>query len=113
MPDFSYKATEPGGGMSSGVISATTRADAYRILRSKGLQPVSVGEDATALPQKGKTPDIGLTRLSSAQLLYFTEELVRLIPDARSYVLPDGGHFFPNVHDAEFRRVMTTFLLES
>ena len=45
--------------------------------------------------------------------LYFTEELVRLIPDARSYVLPDGGHFFPNVHDAEFRRVMTTFLLES
>jgi aminoacrylate hydrolase len=44
--------------------------------------------------------------------LYFTEELVRLIPDARSYVLPDGGHFFPNVHDAEFRRVITSFLLE-
>ena len=45
--------------------------------------------------------------------LYFTEELVRLIPDARSYVLPDGGHFFPNVHGDEFRRVMTPFLLES
>ena len=45
--------------------------------------------------------------------LYFTEELVRLIPDARSYVLPDGGHFFPNVHAGEFRRVMTSFLLES
>lgn len=45
--------------------------------------------------------------------LYFTEELVRLIPRARAYVLPDGGHFFPNVHGAEFRRVMTAFLLES
>jgi aminoacrylate hydrolase len=45
--------------------------------------------------------------------LYFTEELVRLIPNARSYVLPDGGHFFPGVHGGEFRRVMTSFLLES
>jgi aminoacrylate hydrolase len=45
--------------------------------------------------------------------LYFTEELVRLIPNARAWVLPDGGHFYPNVHGAEFRRVMTSFLLES
>ena len=44
--------------------------------------------------------------------LYFTEELVRLIPNARAYVLPDGGHFYPMVHGAEFRRVMTAFLLE-
>jgi aminoacrylate hydrolase len=45
--------------------------------------------------------------------LYYTEELARLIPDARAYILPDGGHFYPNVHGAEFRRVMTSFLLES
>jgi aminoacrylate hydrolase len=45
--------------------------------------------------------------------LYFTDELVRLIPDARAYVLPDGGHFYPHVHGAEFRRVLTSFLLES
>jgi aminoacrylate hydrolase len=45
--------------------------------------------------------------------LYFTEELVRLIPDARAYVLPDGGHFYPNVHGTEFRRIMTSFLLEA
>ena len=45
--------------------------------------------------------------------LYFTEELVRLIPNARAYVLPDGGHFFPSVHGGEFRRVITSFLLES
>ena len=31
----------------------------------------------------------------------------------RAYVLPDGGHLYPNVHGAEFRRVMTSFLLES
>jgi aminoacrylate hydrolase len=45
--------------------------------------------------------------------LYFTEELVRLIPVARAHVLADGGHAYPNVHGAEFRRVMTSFLLES
>ncbi|MFA7344549.1 MAG: type II secretion system F family protein [Terrimicrobiaceae bacterium] len=80
MPDFSYRATEPGGGVSSGVISATTRAEAYRILRNKGLQPVSVGESGQAArPQKRKADEIGLTRLSSAQLLYFTEELAELL----------------------------------
>ena len=79
MPDFSYKATDPEGGVSSGVISATTRAEAYRILRSKGLQPVSVGESGGSVAQKGKAAEIGLTRLSSAQLLYFTEELAELL----------------------------------
>ncbi len=44
-------------------------------------------------------------------VLVFT--VVRLIPGARAYVLPDGGHLYPNVHGAEFRRVMTSFLLES
>jgi aminoacrylate hydrolase len=44
---------------------------------------------------------------------YFTEELVRLIPGARAHALAEGGHFYPNVHGAEFRRVMTEFLLES
>lgn len=44
--------------------------------------------------------------------LYFTEELVRLIPDARAYVLPDGGHFFPLVHVAEYCSVLTGFLRE-
>jgi aminoacrylate hydrolase len=45
--------------------------------------------------------------------LYFTEDLVRLIPEARSYVLPDGGHFYPHVHGVEFCRVLMSFLLES
>jgi aminoacrylate hydrolase len=53
------------------------------------------------------------TRDDTVTPLYFTEELVRLIPGARAYILPDGGHLYPNVHGAEFRRVMTSFLLES
>jgi len=78
VPDFSYKATEPGGGVLSGVIPANTRADAYRILRGKGLQPVSVtGNDTPA--KKSDPGQIGVTRLSSAQLLYFTEELAELL----------------------------------
>ena len=52
------------------------------------------------------------TRDDTVTPLYFTEELVRLIPGARAYVLPDGGHLYPNVHAAEFRRVMASFLLE-
>jgi len=27
--------------------------------------------------------------------------------------LPDGGHFYPNVHGGEFRRVVTAFLLKT
>jgi len=44
---------------------------------------------------------------------YFTEELVRLIPGARAHAFADGGHFYTNVHGAAFRRVMSSFLLES
>ena len=43
---------------------------------------------------------------------YFTEELVRLIPGARAHALADGGHFYPIVHGPEFRRVLSSFLLE-
>jgi len=80
MPDFTYTATEQGGGASSGVIAAKTRAEAYRILRGKGLQPVSVADASGAAPARKAAPgEIGLTRLSSAQLLYFTEELAELL----------------------------------
>ncbi len=80
MPEFSYKATEPDGGITSGTITAATRVEAYRILRGKGLQPVSVGESGTG-PKKAATkgPEIGHAKLSLAQLLYFTEELAELL----------------------------------
>ena len=73
-----------------------------------------VAHDRHGQLQKVRAPTLAIcARDDMVTPLYFTEELVRLIPDARSYVLPDGGHFFPNVHGAEFRRVMAAFLLES
>ncbi|WIM12170.1 alpha/beta fold hydrolase [Enhydrobacter sp.] len=73
-----------------------------------------VAHDRRAELQKVRAPTLAIcARDDMVTPLYFTEELVRLIPGARAYVLPDGGHFYPSVHGAEFRRVMTSFLLES
>ena len=79
MPEFFYKATEPGGGVIDGKIVATTRAEAYRTLRERGLQPVSVGEVGGRAPVKKITDEVGLARLTTNQLLYFTEELSELL----------------------------------
>ncbi|HEU5095136.1 MAG TPA: alpha/beta fold hydrolase [Reyranella sp.] len=73
-----------------------------------------VAHDRRAGLQKVRAPTLAIcARDDMVTPLYFTEELVRLIPGARAYVLPDGGHFYPSVHGGEFRRVMTSFLLES
>lgn len=73
-----------------------------------------VAHDRRAGLQKVRAPTLAIcARDDTVTPLYFTEELVRLIPGARAYVLADGGHAYPNVHGAEFRRVMTVFLLES
>jgi aminoacrylate hydrolase len=73
-----------------------------------------VAHDRRDQLQKVTAPTLAIcARDDMVTPLYFTEELVRLIPNARAYVLPDGGHFYPHVHGGEFRRVMTSFLLES
>jgi aminoacrylate hydrolase len=73
-----------------------------------------VAHDRRADLQKVRAPTLAIcARDDTVTPLYFTEELVRLVPGARAYVLADGGHAYPNVHGAEFRRVMTSFLLES
>jgi aminoacrylate hydrolase len=73
-----------------------------------------VAHDRRAELQRVRAPTLAIcARDDMVTPLYFTEELVRLIPNARAYVLPDGGHFFPNVHAEEFRRVVTPFLLEA
>jgi aminoacrylate hydrolase len=73
-----------------------------------------VAHDRRAELQKVRAPTLAICcRDDTVTPLYFTEELVRLIPGARAYILADGGHAYPNVHGAEFRRVMTAFLLES
>jgi aminoacrylate hydrolase len=72
-----------------------------------------VAHDQRDRLQTVKAPTLAIcARDDMVTPLYFTEELVRLIPNARAYVLPDGGHFYPQVHGDEFRRVMSSFLLE-
>jgi aminoacrylate hydrolase len=41
---------------------------------------------------------------------YFSEELGRVIPNAETVILPDGGHFFPVAREASFRRHVLRFL---
>lgn len=73
-----------------------------------------VAHDQRDRLQKVTAPTLAIcARDDMVTPLYFTEELVRLIPKARAYVFPDGGHFYPVVHGPEFCRVMTSFLLES
>jgi aminoacrylate hydrolase len=43
---------------------------------------------------------------------YFTEDIGRLIPRCRTVILPDGGHFYPNIHGDTFRAVVMQFLAE-
>lgn len=83
MSQFLYRATEPGGGESAGEISAASRSEAYRSLRARGLRPISIVEAGASGPRP-QTNKSGSTnrppgRLSSAQLLFFTEELAELL----------------------------------
>jgi type II secretory pathway component PulF len=80
MPDFNYKATAVDGVISSGVISSKTRSEAYRTLRSRGLHPISVGEsNGKAVADQAALDPSQLVKLSTSQLLFFTEELAELL----------------------------------
>ena len=80
MPDFKYKATAVDGVISTGVIASKTRSEAYRTLRSRGLNPISVGESTgkVVADQAAQDPS-QLVKLSTSQLLFFTEELAELL----------------------------------
>ena len=80
MPDFNYKATAVDGVISSGVLSSKTRSEAYRTLRSRGLHPISVGEsNGKAVADQAALDPSQLVKLSTSQLLFFTEELAELL----------------------------------
>jgi type II secretory pathway component PulF len=82
MAEFAYKATDPAGSHSTGRLTAHTRGEAYRLLRERGLQPVSVTTaDGTPDPSKKSSSGANepLPRLNTTQLLYFTEELAELL----------------------------------
>jgi len=83
MPTFYYRAVELGGTPASGELAAGSRAEAYRILRERGLRPSEVREaGAPADARKKATPPGARYRgrkLPSQELLFFTEELADLL----------------------------------
>ena len=82
MAEFAYKATDSTGSPSTGRLTAHSRGEAYRLLRERGLQPVSVSStDGSDTSKKSTTAAANepLPRLNTTQLLYFTEELAELL----------------------------------
>ena len=88
MPLFHYKAFTTSGVEETGSIDATSQGEAYRVLRERGLQPKSLQGEAGATDlQKAhdkkkfaqSAADLQLTRLTTPQLLFFTEELAELL----------------------------------
>jgi type II secretory pathway component PulF len=93
MPFFSYRALDAVGRTDTGRIEALSGSDAYRKLRERGLQPAKVTPEVesgasgkkvdqtrTNRENSGGTVVQGaLPRLSTPQLLFFTEELAELL----------------------------------
>ena len=83
MATFEYRISEAGGGTSTGEVVANSRAEAYRILRDRGLQPTEVVEMALPADKKKSKPLLARTgrisHLSAKELLFFTEELSDLL----------------------------------
>jgi type II secretory pathway component PulF len=81
MAEFAYKATDSTGAPTTGRLTAHSRGEAYRLLRERGLQPVSVSSADGSDTSKKSTAAANepLPRLNTTQLLYFTEELAELL----------------------------------
>ena len=91
MPFFSFRALDAAGRTETGRLEALSGSDAYRKLRERGLQPVAVtpeGEVAGNVKKTGKKSSeqgsavmsgVALPKLTSTQLLFFTEELAELL----------------------------------
>jgi len=98
MPFFSYRALDATGRTETGRLEALSGSDAYRKLRERGLQPAKVTPEAESVSEKkgerkgsaspaastrGAThpapQSASLQKLTSPQLLFFTEELAELL----------------------------------
>lgn len=97
MPYFSYRALDASGRTETGRVEALSGSDAYRKLRERGLQPAKVtseevttstsgveknkkGDHKSAGSSSSSAPTSGpLQKLTSSQLLFFTEELAELL----------------------------------
>ncbi len=82
MGSFTFKATGPGGGLESGVIEARSKAEAYQRIVTRGLRPVLIeshGEAAAPKDTPASEPAAFKGRVSSNDLLLFTEEMAELL----------------------------------
>ncbi|MEM9399234.1 MAG: type II secretion system F family protein [Verrucomicrobiota bacterium] len=82
MPEFVYEALKSSGVRVNGVITATTRQEAFRLVMRQGLQPMTLKNERedksfTRRVMK-KASDDGLV-LNKKELLYFTEDLSDLL----------------------------------
>lgn len=78
---FTYRATDASGTECAGEVSANSRPEAYRLLRTRGLRPSEVAEagGGTFAKRKSEAVSGGALHLTGQQLLDFTEELAELI----------------------------------
>lgn len=82
MPVFSYHAFDSENAAVSGEIQAASRVDAYRTLRARGLQPCAVQEEGHRSAPVGQVPKKKESfggRLSTSEVLSFTEEIAELL----------------------------------
>lgn len=86
MPTFDFKAASSDGVVECGSLEAKSKSEAYELLRKKNLRPVSInrnegsqGDGSTAPPSENAPIFDKIRRLSSAQILLFTEELSELL----------------------------------
>lgn len=84
MANFTFRATATGGGLEHGVIEARTKAEAYSRLVARRLRPVFIqSENDSAGQEQASSAELQSAqfkgRISSNDLLLFTEELAELL----------------------------------
>ena len=67
MPPFSYRALQADGRMVDGVAEAASRAEALRVIESRGLRPVSVSETRGGGPRSAKSVKDGASPAQASQ----------------------------------------------
>lgn len=83
MPSFAYTALDSSGQQTTGTLSVSTKAEAYRKLEAQRLTPIKVSEEAsdaaTAKAKAEKENEGPPPAMKRAQLILFTEELADLM----------------------------------
>lgn len=84
MPTFAYTALDHSGKTVSGSFAARNKAEAFRVLETKSLVPVTLAQEESAAAAAAKAGQAsiassGPVRLRRAEIILFTEELADLL----------------------------------